>query len=153
MITSYTPLIYFYLNNFPLFSLHIQVLYIKTKMLALYNFMLFVLLLFFSFFVSSMSTAEIHWIVKIKYRIISKICEIFMCQEFIWLYIVFYYCWHMYYCYYLLSGEDLCKLILLVFNPIVKIMFNLWLIIGSISCENMKVYQLSFVVRNPRCYG
>jgi hypothetical protein len=30
---------------------------------------------------------------------------------FIMLYIVFYYCWCMYYCSYLLCGEDPCKLL------------------------------------------
>ena len=43
---------------------------------------------------------------------------------FTMLYIVFYYCWRMYYCSYLLCGEDPCKLLLFVSDPIVIIFSN-----------------------------
>ena len=42
----------------------------------------------------------------------------------IMLYIVFHYCWRMYYCNYLLCGEDPCKLLYFVSNPVVIIFSN-----------------------------
>ena len=61
--------------------------YLK-KMLILYNSILLVLSFYFIFHKWNMSTV-IQWIATIKYIIIS---EIFIWQEFIMLYILFYYC-------------------------------------------------------------
>jgi hypothetical protein len=94
MITTFplfSTLIFF--NDFLWLSFHIQE---YLNMLILYNFMLFVL----SFFHFS-QVVYIYW---------NTMRDIFIWQEFIMLYIVIYYCWQMYYCYYLLCGGDPCKL-------------------------------------------
>ena len=74
-------------------------------MLILYNFMLFVLYFIFVFCCVSVFFS-------------------FFKEFIIMLYIVFYYCWRMYYCNYLLCGENPCKLLLFVSHPIVIIFSN-----------------------------
>jgi hypothetical protein len=72
----------------------------KNVYIYMYNFMLFVL------------------------YFLSFLFSLFHKNLFIMLYNVFYYCWRMCYCNYLLCGEDPCKLLKFVSNPIVIIFSN-----------------------------
>jgi hypothetical protein len=68
-----------------------MLLYLKILYCIISCFLFFVFFIFHKWNIST----EIQWIANIKYRIIS---EIFIWQEFIMLYIVFYYWWRMCYC-------------------------------------------------------
>ena len=96
MITSLPPStpsqIYICLINQSINQFHLRYKYSKTWLYYILEFHAFCFVFCFCFFVVS---PFFHF---------SK-------NLFIMLYIVFYYCWRMYYCNYLLCGEDPCKLL------------------------------------------
>ena len=61
-------------------------------------------------------TDDTHWVLDWWYPLDAGLMKPIGCPNvtvylFRMLYIVFYYCWRMYYCNYLLCGEDPCKLV------------------------------------------
>ena len=99
-IYDHNTLSHFFLISIISRYFHFTYKYFQKCLSCIISCFLFCLLfIFHKWYIST----EIQGIVQIKYRIIS---EIFIWQEFIILYIVFYYCWRRYYCCYLSYGEE-----------------------------------------------